>query len=395
MLYCDDCGSITDKNHGPEDGAVRCPGCAGATEESPATSGLSLLDEPAVDASTGTTQTSFGDQDLDLFSSETIAQKRTRKTPTGETNLRLVTDEDESHDSVEENFSSFEGSTPEPTSDRWTFECLACAGSLSIQAVETRSKLSCPRCQTCMVVHPDGEVSLPRMSTGLTTQQQTTQQQTTDAPAAVTEETPFPASPSICDETPAICEETPVSTPFFGEDEGDIFADDGAGAALTEAVGSISVTPPPVTAPSTAALEAADSKCSDDGEIITVAPPAEEQIEENSSNAPTLPTSFNEELGIETSLGFFDTLEQGDEGASDSTSAPQAQEGTELPQVAVQQGTVTVWTLLFTLPSLAALLVHRAGPGSEIMQTLNGVGISFQYRCGQFLDQVSQWIGGF
>ncbi len=392
MLYCDDCGSITDKNHGPEDGAVHCPGCAGATEESPATSGLSLLDEPAVDPSTGTTRTSFGDQDLDLFSSETIAQKRTKKTPTGETSLRLVTDEDESHDSVEENFSSFDGSTAEPTFDRWTFECLACAGSLSIQAVETRSKLSCPRCQTCMVVHPDGEVSLPRMSTG-----HTPQQQTTDAPAAVTEETSFPASPSITEETPAITEETPVSTPFFGEDEGDIFADDGAGPALTEAVGSISVTPPPVTAPSTAALEAADNKCSDDAEIITVAPPVEDQIEENASAAPTLPTSFNEELGVETSLGFFDTLEECEETDphSDSTSAPQAQEGTELPQVAVQQGTVTVWTLFFTLPSLAALLVHRASPGSEMMQTLNGVGISFQYRCGQFLDQLSQWFGGF
>ena len=76
MLYCDECGTISDKNYGPEDGTVRCPRCAGATEEAPATSGLSLLDEPASLKRTGFAGGNEEMTDLDLFSSETIAQKQ-------------------------------------------------------------------------------------------------------------------------------------------------------------------------------------------------------------------------------------------------------------------------------------------------------------------------------
>ena len=53
MIYCDDCGAITDKNHGPEDGAIRCAQMLRDTEESPASNELSMLDDPMVNETGG------------------------------------------------------------------------------------------------------------------------------------------------------------------------------------------------------------------------------------------------------------------------------------------------------------------------------------------------------
>ncbi|HIG05588.1 MAG TPA: hypothetical protein EYQ08_07645 [Planctomycetes bacterium] len=405
MLYCDDCGSITDKNHGPDEGSVHCPRCAGATEESPATSGLSLLDEPASTQPTSKTSTGFGAQDLDLYSSETIAQKRQRKTPTGETKLHLVSDEVDdfstepeppiesvapSDDSTTQNFttqnfsapqfpseefSSDDSGSPESTSARWRFECLACSGTLSVEPVTTRSKVGCPRCQTKMVLSPDGEVTLPKIHTS----------KPTSAPS----------------ETPA---------PLFGgaETSSDRFeqfeTSDDLFSTTEDSTPSPFTTAPQegaVSAPSMAALKAAGEPCNSDGEVITMAPVSDPEVEtaESITDAPELPLEFQPQLGVETSLGFLDevtiagaTFEplDGEESTQEQVEPSSYENGTTL-----QPATVVLWSGLFALPSLAALLITHAPKSSALWGVMTRAGISFQTRCGELLDQLAPWMGSF
>lgn len=397
MLYCDDCGSITDKNHGPEAGSVHCPRCAGATEESPATSGLSLLDEPASTHPTTRTSTGFGDQDLDLFSSETIAQKRQRKTPTGETKLHLVSDEvddfskepEPPFESVapsddfttqgfsaaqfpSEEFSSDDSGSQESTSPRWRFECLACSGTLSVEPVATRSKVGCPRCQTKMVISPDGEVTLPKIQTS----SPTTAPSPTPAPLYSSAETPveqFETSDDLFSTT-----EDSTPSPFSSE------AQDGA-----------------VSAPSVAALKAAGEPCNSDGEVITMTPVRDAEVEtaESITDAPELPLQFQPQLGVETSLGFLDEVTIGGatfEPSDGAESTPEPIEQSSLENgTTLQPATVVLWSGLFALPSLAALLITHAPKGSALWSVMTSAGISFQSRCGELLDQLAPWMGSF
>ena len=400
MLYCDDCGSITDKNHGPDEGGVHCPRCAGATEESPATSGLSLLDEPASTQTTSNATPGFGARDLDLYSSETIAQKRQRKTPTGETKLHLVSDEVDdfstepeppfesvapSDDFTTQNFSapqfpsaefsSDDSGSPESTSPRWRFECLACSGTLSVEPVATRSKVGCPRCQTKMVLSPDGEVTLPKIHTAMPT-----------------------AAPS---ETPATLfggAETPTDPFELFETSDDLFS------TAEDSTPSPIITAPQegaVSAPSVAALQAAGEPCSSDGEIITMAPVRDVEVEtaDSITDAPELPLEFQPQLGVETSLGFLDEVtiagasfdpSDGEESTQEQVEHPSFENGT-----ALQPATVVLWSGLFALPSLAALLITHAPTDSALWSVMTRAGISFQTRCGEMLDQLAPWMGSF
>ena len=400
MLYCDDCGSITDKNHGPDEGSVHCPRCAGATEESPATSGLSLLDEPSSTQPTSTTSTGFGDQDLDLYSSETIAQKRQRKTPTGETKLHLVSDEvddfsTEPEPPIEsvapsddfstqdfsaqqfpsEQFSSDDSGSPESPSARWRFECLACSGTLSVEPVTTRSKVGCPRCQTKMVLSPDGEVTLPKIHTS--------------KPTSAPSETPAPLFGGA---------ETSSDRFEQCETNDDVFstAEDSTPSPFTTAPHEAAV-----SAPSVAALKAAGEPCSSDGEIITMAPVSDPEVETTDSitDAPELPLEFQPQLGVETSLGFLDevtiagaTFEPSDE---DESTQEQVEHCSFDNQTTLQPATVVLWSGLFALPSLAALLITHAPKSSALWSVMTRAGISFQTRCGEMLDQLAPWMGSF
>ncbi len=369
MLYCDDCGSITDKNNGPEDGTVRCPRCAGATEESPATSGLALLDDPS-GSDAGDSQSSFGDPDLDLFSNETIAQKKSKpKAPTGETKLRLINDEEDSFLPVTPPTRAPEPIEEEP--QQWSFECLACSGTLSIEAVEVRSKLSCPRCQITMVVEADGQVSLPdtTASTSSSAEQEESGQHIDFSNDTETLD-PFLAGEDYSTQESA----DPVQTPS----------------------GSPSA---PVTTPSNAALRAAENKCSSDGDTITMAPSHSDEMSDTSTamQDPALDTS------LEDALGFLDEEVSDSDDACELLGDPQPQASGESDDSVTEEGhaaplepaTMMLWSGLFALPSLAALLVSRLPFGSEVTQTLSRVGSTVQARCGDFLDQFLPWIGSF
>jgi len=369
MLYCDDCGSITEKNNGPEDGTVRCPRCAGATEESPATSGLALLDDPTVgDAGDG--PTSFGDTDLDLFSNETIAQKKSKpKAPTGATKLRLVDDEEDSFSPV-----TPPSSVPEPIEEeaqQWSFECLACSGTLSIEAVEVRSKLSCPRCQITMVVEPDGQISLP--DTAASTSSGARQKDSN-------QHIDFSSDAETLD-------------PFFAGEE---FSTEESADSVQTQPGSASA---PVTTPSTAALRAAENKCSSDGDTITMAPSHPDEVSDTSIllQDPSLETSLEDALGFldEEVIDSDDACGLLGDPLPHATEEPENSVTPEGHAAPLEPATLMLWSGLFALPSLAALLVSRLPLGSEVTQTLSRVGSTVQARCGDFLDQFVPWIGSF
>ena len=369
MLYCDDCGSITEKNNGPEDGTVRCPRCAGATEESPATSGLALLDDPT-GGDAGDGSTSFGDTDLDLFSNETIAQKKSKpKAPTGATKLRLVDDEEDSFSPV-----TPPSSVPEPIEEepqQWSFECLACSGTLSIEAVEVRSKLSCPRCQITMVVEPDGQISLP--DTAASTSSGARQKDSN-------QHIDFSSDAETLD-------------PFFAGEE---FSTEESADSVQTQPGSASA---PVTTPSTAALRAAENKCSSDGDTITMAPSHPDEVSDTSIllQDPSLETSLEDALGFldEEVIDSDDACGLLGDPLPHATEEPENSVTPEGHAAPLEPATLMLWSGLFALPSLAALLVSRLPLGSEVTQTLSRVGSTVQARCGDFLDQFVPWIGSF
>ncbi len=346
MLYCDECGTISDKNYGPEDGTVRCPRCAGATEEAPATSGLSLLDEPGSLKRTGFDGGNKEMTDLDLFSSETIAQKRKPKQADGETRLHLI---DEATDEPAEKSDSFHTrNTPlPPPAQQWRFECLACSGSLRLEPVSQRCKIRCPRCQTWMVLETEGTLSLP-----------------------ATEK----KSRSMANDTASHRSS----------------ADDVYDSPISETTSSTRTSSQKiVSSPSPAAVRAVDSQGSGSTDVITMAPPieAEETLEEPQTATPIAgETDLLGQIGADPDqFGQEFDLEPVAEPESDPTSSAP----TELTD-----GTVALWTMLFVLPSLMALLTARLAPSSEIQQLLSRVGVSFQNSCGEFLTALSGWMPG-
>ena len=391
MLYCDDCGSITDKNHGAETGGTRCPRCAGATEEAPATSGLSLLDEPFTADPVKNTAVGIGE--LDLYSSETIAQKRQRKTPTGETKLHLVSEEDDQF--TPEPAPAFESVAPsqeltltetgsqEPFAPRWRFECLACSGTLSVQPVTTRSKVGCPRCQTKMVVSPDGEVSLPSILAATPAP--------TGTPTAV-----FSSASTATDALPGFEENDPFfSTTDFSTSDFSTSEETAPSTVASDPLESA------VSAPSMAALEAAGEPHSSEGEVMTMAPVRDTEVDRENSitEAPELPLQYQPQLGVETSLGFLDDVTAAGELFDPSDEVESAQETLAETTLArgstLQPVTVMLWSGLFALPSLAALLVTHAPKDSALWSAMTQARITFQLRCGEWLDQMVPWMGSF
>ncbi|MEE2882238.1 MAG: hypothetical protein VYD70_00775 [Planctomycetota bacterium] len=342
MLYCDDCGTISDKNYGPEDGKIRCPRCAGATEEAPATSGLSLLDEPGSLQGTGIKHSNGKTSDLNLFSTETIAQKRKPKKADGETRLHLV--EEDAHDSVEKTDSFHTKNAPRPPQpQQWRFECLACSGSLRLQPVTSRCKIRCPRCQTWMVLGPEGELNLPS---------------TQKKPRRNAKENLIATSDAVDFEDQTMCptdasqNETTTQQQLTGQKS--------------------------VTSPSPAALRAVDSQGSGSSDTITLAPPIEELESEKTGQ---------DVLGI---IGE-DPNDFGHEFDLDAVPQPQ-QDESSAPSTKLTDATVAIWVGLFVLPSLGALLTARLAPSSEIYQVLSRVGVSVQHSCGDFLTAVSGWM---
>lgn len=324
MLYCDECGTISDKNYGPEDGNVRCPRCAGATEEAPATSGLSLLDEPGSLQKSGFEQSKEEMNDLDLFSSETIAQKRNPKESSDETRLTLV--EENPVDSVELSDSFHTRNAPlPPVPEQWRFECLACSGSLRLDPVTQRCKVRCPRCQTWMVLGPEGTLNLP--NTGKKN-------------------------------------EAPVNQDTVASDVGDeYFTCD---------------SPKTITPPSAASLRAVDSQENACSDTITMAPPCE------SAEPITVPQIDEDLLGM---IGE-DPNQFGQEFDLETESDPQP-ECNAGSSSQLTDATVVLWVGLFVLPSLMALLISRLAPASEVHQVLSRIGVTFQHNCGEFLTFLS------
>ena len=348
MLYCDDCGTISDKNYGPEDGSVRCPRCAGATEEATATSGLALLDEPRSLQESGFNSQSSAISDLDLFSSETIAKKRTPRDTDGQTRLRLIEDEAEAPTETNEPPQQSLAPLP-PVARQWRFECLACSGSLRIEPATSLSKIRCPRCQTWMIVGANGEVNLPA----------TSEKKPSDTPEPPTEET----------ETAAPQQPSTIPTPDPEPAETDALEEWSLKDTRNE--------------PSPEALQAVETQASGSADTITLAPPTEQIAD-------------HEEIG--DALGFLDGdpdffgqefyLDPEPEPVTEQTQAT-AENRTELTVT-----TMAVWTGLFAVPSLLALLVARSTPSSEIYQALSRVGVSFQQSCGDLLTTLSGWMTG-
>ncbi|MGE4619874.1 MAG: hypothetical protein AAEJ04_08725 [Planctomycetota bacterium] len=355
MLYCDECGTISDKNYGPEDGSVRCPRCAGATEEAPATSGLSLLDEPSSLQGTGFNSANTEMSDLDLFSSDTIAQKRKPKKADGETRLRLI-EEPVENNSADQDRPAIIPQQPE----QWRFECLACSGSLSVSPVSCRSKICCPRCQSWMVIGPEGEVHLPSSTPKIhSASHQTFSEQVP---------TPFEASNSTVDQ----------STNDAEIDETSNF-------------------PPQISTPSAAALQAADSVELATTETITIAPPAiAPALIEETDNSGTMTIQDEEFTGpIEDALGFLgdDPHQFGTEFDLDpEPETPPAEISGETTELT--RAMMVAWTGLFTVPTLTALLIARLAPSTEIYQLFSRIGLSVQHSCGDFLTYLSAGIMG-
>jgi hypothetical protein len=226
-----------------------------------------------------------------------------------------------------------------------------------------------------MVISPDGEVTLPKIQTS----SPTTAPSPTPAPLYSSAETPvdrfeqFETSDDLFSTT-----EDSTPSPFSSE------AQDGA-----------------VSAPSVAALKAAGEPCNSDGEVITMTPVRDAEVEtaESITDAPELPLQFQPQLGVETSLGFLDEVTIGGatfEPSDGAESTPEPIEQSSLENgTTLQPATVVLWSGLFALPSLAALLITHAPKGSALWSVMTSAGISFQSRCGELLDQLAPWMGSF
>lgn len=376
MIYCDDCGAITDKNHGPEDGAIHCARCSGATEEAPACQELSLLDDPMPMESGGFQSSEKSMDELELFSGETIAQKRQQPLPTEDSTLKLVEDDvfgldpqQEISDWDIEDFGPTADPSEEETHDSgevesWQFDCLACTGRLAVEAVEERSKVNCPRCETWMIIDIDGEVILPGDEFGA----------------------PQPSCSSqdlekLRQEVHRLADGIGID-PVTGIEEGhDSFESQ---MDLSYEVGDASEfssageTPAPGPV-SPAALEAAEMVALE-GDIITTTD--FEIDDENGTDVPATVTTPADDL-----TAALSALAQGEDLVEVRFDTP-----TSAP--VLTRATIGVYTMLFALPSFVAMSAWLAGPGSPAHQTLLRFGHQVQQNGNHVLDQIARFFAG-
>ncbi|MFQ5655176.1 MAG: hypothetical protein ACE5GW_10665 [Planctomycetota bacterium] len=170
IQYCDRCGEIIQgaSPGGASGGEILCPNCrSGGTGSSPTGRGSADTRGPTEPLPDYNLSSMAEEGNLDLFSSETIAQRRKLTSGRTESRLRLV---DEAMSGTESLPADPRGNpsrgSPGPglsaggAPDRWRVDCLSCDASLSISPVSGRSKLRCPRCNATMVVDADGRVTL-------------------------------------------------------------------------------------------------------------------------------------------------------------------------------------------------------------------------------------------
>ena len=365
MIYCDDCGAITDKNHGPEDGAIRCARCSGATEESPASNELSMLDDPMVNETGGFQSSDESMEDLDLFSSETIAHKRSVPAPTEDSTLTLVEDDVFGLDqpvNVDEfdlpDFSQVEDNEITEDSDfteeveSWQFDCLACAGRLSVTAVTERSKVNCPRCETWMVIDVDGEVILPGDEFGAP-QPSCSSQELEQLRQEVHR---------IADDIGTFDDMTENDAPSMnGESDADRYDSDLPSAGFV----------------SPAALAAAEMQAAG-GDVITAIETDEETVE----TPPASVTTPADDL-----TAALSALASGED-------LPEADLHGEATVPPLTKTTIGVYTVLFTLPSLVVLSAWHAGADSPAYQALLRFGTQVEQNGGQLLNQIARFFAG-
>ena len=362
MIYCDDCGAITDKNHGPEDGAIRCARCSGATEEAPASNELAMLDDPMAGESGGFQTSAESMDDLDLFSSETIAQKRTVPVPTEDSTLTLVEDDvfglQSQSDLPDFDLPDFspleeaevESSDPVEEVETWQFDCLACAGRLSVQAVSLRSKVNCPRCETWMIIDVDGEVVLPGDDFGA----------------------PQPSCSS--QELEQLRQDVHRLADGFGTEEETSEETDAFEAPLPD----LEVDLPSAGFVSPAALAAAEMQAAS-GDVITTT--ESDVVDWEEETQPNITSPADDLTAALSALAAGEELIEVDLEVQDSTPA-------------LTPLTVGVYTTLFALPSLTVLSAWHAGPDSPTYQALVRFGTQVQQNGGHLLDQIARFFAG-
>ena len=385
MIYCDDCSAITDKNHGPQDGCIRCSRCAGATEEAPATGGLSLLDDPVSTTGSGFQSSDESLNDLDLFSSETIAQKRSRPVPNDETPLHWVTG-DETADSTSESageaassgddglepyFPIEDSHSKQEETESWQFDCLACAGRLAVEAVVERSKLSCPRCQTWMVIDVDGEVIIPGDEFGAP-QPSCSNQELEQLRKDVNR-----TADAILDENYGTEDfqsdfDTTLNSSFEVDND---MPDNAENYENTSSPGSVSP----------AALQVAEEMSSTESEVIT----STEQIEITGEDSLQI-TDPSDISHMEV-----DDLDQVLEALVSEQLEENDTEIVSDPIMTLTSATVGVYTLLFAVPSMVVMSAYFAGPDSPAFQAILRMGTMVQQHGNQILDSLARTFAGF
>jgi hypothetical protein len=135
------------------------------------------------------------------------------------------------------------------------------------------------------------------------------------------------------------------------------------------------------------------------GDTITMAPSHPDEVSDTSTllQDPSLETSLEDALGFldEEVIDSDDACGLLGDPLPHATEEPENSVTPEGHAAPLEPATLMLWSGLFALPSLAALLVSRLPLGSEVTQTLSRVGSTVQARCGDFLDQFVPWIGSF
>ncbi|HIN79901.1 MAG TPA: hypothetical protein EYN00_02360, partial [Planctomycetes bacterium] len=346
ILYCDECGSITELNHGPKDGGMRCCSCAGVEEPEVQTkTGLDLLDEPPSsrdDAGLGEIP-SLDSGELDLFSTQTIARRREKPKPRTETTLRLIEETDEGTavetPSPQSPDAGFQTTTVQE--ERWCIDCLCCDGSLSIEPVSQKSRLCCPRCRATMVIEANGQVSLLTIAPASPQQvahfDESPAAETTPPPALAGQPTPDPLTSGEAD---PFLTDNAIDTPATFEE---IFSSFEAPAEATA-----SPTEAPAPQPSTTGGDTA-AAVDDDNPIDDFV------VEQALLDSPLI----DEELFTDTLLQET-TSDSPTEGLADALLGSTFEESPENRGCPVETqatvGTIALWVTVASLPALFAVL---------------------------------------
>lgn len=382
IYYCDDCGSVTEQNHGPENGGMVCRRCSGAQEpQTQPKSGLDLLDEPPSslqDANLGEGP-SLDSGELDLFSSQTIARRREKPKPRTETTLRLVEEKPEevaTEDSQEtQTPSPAVVATPPPMAqqpaERWCIDCLSCDGSLSIQPVGQKSRLRCPRCQATMVIEASGQVSLPAAAPQ-------SPQQIAHFDAA----RPSPAPAEDRDGSPAVQEqghnpvdEDSIPAPTTFEE---IFS---SFEAPLEPGSSSPETQVPSPAAENSSLKSSattltvDPKCGIDDSVVEEAlldePLLDEELFAHPASQESTPDSLDQGLADALLGSSFDDL---NEPSGHPVEAP------------ASNVTIAFWVTLAALPALTAVLLSHQELAAASSALCQEIGASVEENTHRFLN---------